>query len=209
MEVSHTPVDIPTPRDAWTALNDLPQRVNSLAQEVRIVERGRIRRLRTRTPRAVRPNRVCGHRRGARPARCGPAVRVHRRRDASPGLSLCPDLSHRRWSGVGARTLYRARRGERAVAALERKVGIVEGYWTPLAARHGAMLVSHLTPRDAEEVLATLGHMQPSKRAASTDCPKRCRRDGRRSVRRSRRRCARRRSKCRTRPARWWSRSTG
>ena len=61
------------------------------------------------------------------------------------------------------RTLYRALRGERAVAALERKVGIVEGYWTPLAARQGAMLVSHLTPRDAEEVLATLGHMQPSK----------------------------------------------
>ena len=61
------------------------------------------------------------------------------------------------------RTLYRARRGERAVGALERKVGIVEGYWTPLAARQGAMLVSHLTPRDAEEVLATLGHMQPSK----------------------------------------------
>ena len=61
------------------------------------------------------------------------------------------------------RTLYRARRGERAVAALERKVGIVEGYWTPLAARQGAMLVSHLTPRDAEQVLATLGHMQPSK----------------------------------------------
>ena len=61
------------------------------------------------------------------------------------------------------RTLYRARRGERAVAVLERKVGIVEGYWTPLAARQGAMLVSHLTPRDAEEVLATLGHMQPSK----------------------------------------------
>ena len=48
-------------------------------------------------------------------------------------------------------------------SALERKVGIVEGYWTPLAARQGAMLVSHLTPRDAEEVLATLGHMQPSK----------------------------------------------
>ena len=61
------------------------------------------------------------------------------------------------------RTLYRARRGERAVATLERKVGIVEGYWTPLAARQGAMLVSHLTPRDAEQVLAALGHMQPSK----------------------------------------------
>ena len=61
------------------------------------------------------------------------------------------------------RTLYRARRGERAVAALERRAGIVEGYWTVLAARQGAMLVSHLTPRDAEQVLATLGHMQPSK----------------------------------------------
>jgi len=61
------------------------------------------------------------------------------------------------------RTLYRARRGERAVAALERTVGIVEGYWTPLAARQGAMLVSHLTPGEAEKVLATLGHMSPSK----------------------------------------------
>ena len=101
MEVSHTPVDIPTPRDVWTALNDLPQRVNSLAEEVRIVARGRIRRLRTRTARAVRPNRVCGHRRGARPPRCGPGIRVHRRPDASPGLSLRPDLPHRRRCGVG------------------------------------------------------------------------------------------------------------
>ena len=33
MEVSHTPVDIPTPRDAWTALKDLPQRVNSLLKK--------------------------------------------------------------------------------------------------------------------------------------------------------------------------------
>ena len=41
-----------------------------------------------------------------------------------------------------------------------RKVGIVEGYWTPLAAHQGAMLVSHLTPRDAEEVLVNLGHMR-------------------------------------------------
>ena len=60
------------------------------------------------------------------------------------------------------RTLYRAQRSERAVAATERRVGIVEGYWTPLPARH-AVLVSHRTPREAEEVLATLGNMQPSK----------------------------------------------
>ena len=61
------------------------------------------------------------------------------------------------------RTLYRAQRSERAVAVLERKVGMVEGYWTPLAAHQGAMRVSHLTPREAEEVLATLGGMHPSK----------------------------------------------
>ena len=61
------------------------------------------------------------------------------------------------------RTLYRARPGERAVAAMERKVGIVEGYWTPHAARQGAMLTAHLVPREAEEVLGVLGNMTPSK----------------------------------------------
>ena len=70
-------------------------------------------------------------------------------------------------SGAGpvtvTRTLYRARRDERAVAALEREVGIIEGYWTPLAARQAPMLVAHLTPREAEEVLGSLGHMQPSR----------------------------------------------
>ena len=59
------------------------------------------------------------------------------------------------------RTLYRARPGERAVAAMERKVGIVEGYWTPHAARQGAMLTAHLVPREAEEVLGVLGNMTP------------------------------------------------
>ena len=33
MEVSHTPVDEPTPRDAWTALTDLPQRVATLLKK--------------------------------------------------------------------------------------------------------------------------------------------------------------------------------
>ena len=61
------------------------------------------------------------------------------------------------------RTLYRARAGERAVAVLERQVGIVERYWTPHAARQGAMLCAHLVPREAEEVLAALGNMAPSK----------------------------------------------
>ena len=61
------------------------------------------------------------------------------------------------------RTLYRARPGERAVAAMERKAGIVEGYWTPHAARQGAILTAHLVPREAEEVLGVLGNMTPSK----------------------------------------------
>ena len=78
------------------------------------------------------------------------------------------------------RTLYRARPGERAVAAVERKVGIVEGYWTPHAARQGAMLTAHLVPREAEEVLGVLGNMTPSSRARWTDCPRRSRRVGRR-----------------------------
>ena len=42
-------------------------------------------------------------------------------------------------------------------------MSIVERYRTQLAARRGAVLVSHPTPRDAERVSAALGRMQPSK----------------------------------------------
>jgi hypothetical protein len=48
-----------------------------------------------------------------------------------------------------ARTLYRSGQG-RAVVPLERRAGIVEGHWTPLAARQAAFLVAHLTPQEAE-----------------------------------------------------------
>jgi hypothetical protein len=33
---------------------------------------------------------------------------------------------------------------------LELGAGIVEGYWTPLAARQAAWTVAHLTPQEAE-----------------------------------------------------------
>ena len=46
---------------------------------------------------------------------------------------------------------------------MEHRVGIVEGYWTPHAARQGAMLTAHLVPREAEELLAAMGNMMPSK----------------------------------------------
>ena len=152
-----------TVRDVWTALEELPQRVSSLlkkyessnAVEFEDFER-QLHALFAQTE-------------------CTVTEEALARQDVDLPFVLIDGEVHRRacrcaqtyLSAAGAvsvtRTLYRARRGERAVATLERKVGIVEGYWTPLAARQGAMLVSHLTPRDAEEVLAILGHMQPSK----------------------------------------------
>ncbi|XYH94933.1 hypothetical protein ACMHYB_45040 [Sorangium sp. So ce1128] len=42
------------------------------------------------------------------------------------------------------RTLYSTRRdGERAVSALELRAGIVENYWTPLAAEQAVFMVAH------------------------------------------------------------------
>ena len=163
MKASHTPVDKPTPPDVWTALNNLPQRVSTLLKKYESSNAGgfedferELHALFAQTQCAVTEEALARHDVDL------PFVfidgQMHRRacRCAQTYLTAAGAVSV-------TRTLYRARRGERAVAALERKVGIVEGYWTPLAARQGAMLVAHLTPRDAEEVLATLGHMQPSK----------------------------------------------
>jgi hypothetical protein len=62
------------------------------------------------------------------------------------------------------RSLYSTRQdGERAVAAMEVKAGIVEGYFTPLAAQHAAWAVAHLTPQEAEAMFVRLGGMTPSK----------------------------------------------
>ena len=163
MEVSHTPTDKRTARDVWTALQDLPQRVSSLLKKYASSNPGgfedferELHALFAHTECAVTEEALAHHDVDL------PFVfidgEMHRRacRCAQTYLTAAGPVSV-------TRTLYRARRGERAVAALERRVGIVEGYWTPLAARQGAMLVSHLTPRDAEEVLATLGQMQLSK----------------------------------------------
>ena len=163
MEVSHTPVDKPTPGDVWTALKDLPQHVNSLLKKYESSHACEFEDFERQL------HALFAH------TECAVTEEVLARHDVDQPVVFINGEMHRRacrcaqtyLTAAGAvsvtRTLYRARRGERAVAALERKVGIVEGYWTPLAARQGAMLVSHLTPRDAEEVLATLGHMQPSK----------------------------------------------
>jgi hypothetical protein len=62
------------------------------------------------------------------------------------------------------RSLYRrSGEGERTVCPLELRAGIVEGRWTPLAARQAAFVVAHLTPQEGEDLFRELGNMTPSK----------------------------------------------
>ena len=60
------------------------------------------------------------------------------------------------------RTLYRCG-GERAVAPMELRAGIVAGHWTALAARQASVVVAHVTPQEGERVFRELGRMRPSK----------------------------------------------
>jgi hypothetical protein len=53
--------------------------------------------------------------------------------------------------------------GARAIVPLELRIGIVEGFWTPLAAEQGAWVVSQMVPKLAEELFERLGNMTPSK----------------------------------------------
>jgi hypothetical protein len=62
-----------------------------------------------------------------------------------------------------ARSLYRSSRGGRAICPLELRAGMIEGYWTPLAAKQAAWAVSHLTPKESAELFDLLGNMTPSK----------------------------------------------
>ena len=71
------------------------------------------------------------------------------------------------------RSLYSTRQDdERAACPLEIRSGVVEGYWTPLAAKQAAWSVTHLVPRESEEMFELLGGMKPS-RSALDELPKR------------------------------------
>ena len=63
------------------------------------------------------------------------------------------DSAHRYTTAVGGvqarRTLYRCA-GERAVSPMELRAGIVEGHWTPLAAREASRVVAQMTPQQGE-----------------------------------------------------------
>jgi hypothetical protein len=62
------------------------------------------------------------------------------------------------------RTLYRTRPGdERALCPVELRAGLIEGYWTPLAAKQATWMVAHLTPQEGKAGFAMLGNMAPSK----------------------------------------------
>lgn len=62
------------------------------------------------------------------------------------------------------RSLYRPTHSDgRAICPLELRAGIIEGYWTPLAAKQATWVVAHLTPKESEELFELLGNMAPSK----------------------------------------------
>ncbi len=63
------------------------------------------------------------------------------------------------------RTLFKDRTDEagQSISALDLRLGIVEGRWTPVAAQQVAWVVSQMTPEQAEELFARIGNMTPSK----------------------------------------------
>lgn len=63
------------------------------------------------------------------------------------------------------RTLFKDRtdEAERAIVPMELRLGVVEGFWTPLAAKQAAWVVSQMTPKLSEELFDRLGNMTPSK----------------------------------------------
>ena len=163
MSVSHVSHDEPTRVDVWTVLKELPQRIQALLKRHDASQELGFEELEHEL------HALFTH------AECAATSEALERHDVDlPHVFIDAEKHHRAYRcektylcAVGPvtamRTLYRARPGERAVAAMERKVGIVEGYWTPHAARQGAMLTAHLVPREAEEVLGVLGNMTPSK----------------------------------------------
>ena len=61
------------------------------------------------------------------------------------------------------RSLYRHPSGGHALCPLELNAGMIEGYWTPLAAKQASWAVAHLTPKESEDLFDMLGNMTPSK----------------------------------------------
>jgi hypothetical protein len=86
--------------------------------------------------------------------------RVHRRvlRSQQTYQTTAGPVRVERW-------LYKDRKdpAAQAVAAMDLKLGIVEGYWTPRAAEQAAWVVTQLTPAKGEQLFKRVGDMAPSK----------------------------------------------
>lgn len=79
-------------------------------------------------------------------------------------------------SAAGAITVPRGlfrpdKGGGETICPMEMRAGIVEGCWTPMAARQMALFVAHLTPAEAEMLFAEVRNMTPS-RASLERLPK-------------------------------------
>ena len=86
--------------------------------------------------------------------------RVLRRtlRSAQTYMTAAGPVSVERW-------LYKDRSDPTAyaLAALDLKLGIVEGFWTTRAAEQASWVVTQMVPQKAEELFARVGNMSPSK----------------------------------------------
>ena len=76
--------------------------------------------------------------------------RIHRRvlRSRQTYMTACSEVEVERW-------LYKDRADPtaHALAALDLRLGIVEGFWTQRAAQQASWVVTQMTPKHAEELL--------------------------------------------------------
>lgn len=88
------------------------------------------------------------------------AGRVHRRvlRSKQTYMTACGPVEVERW-------LYKDRADPtaHALAALDLRLGIIEGFWTTRAAEQASWVVTQMTPQKAEELFERVGNMAPSK----------------------------------------------
>lgn len=73
-------------------------------------------------------------------------------------MTACGEVEVERW-------LYKDRADPtaHAIAALDLRLGVVEGFWTPRAAEQASWVVTQMTPKKGEEFFARVGNMEPSK----------------------------------------------
>jgi hypothetical protein len=85
---------------------------------------------------------------------------VHRRvlKSAETYMTAAGAVRVERW-------LYKNRRDPEAhaIAAMDQRLGIVEGFWTPRAAEQAAWVVTQMTPQKSEDLFERVGNMAPSK----------------------------------------------